>query len=41
MYIKLNKTTVKKLNPENMRLDKKLSISFAVIIILFILPVFR
>ncbi len=40
MYIKLNKVTVEKLNPENMRLDKKLSISFAVIIILFIIPVF-
>ncbi len=40
MYIKLNKTTMKKLNPENMRLDKKLSISFAVIILLFIIPVF-
>lgn len=40
MYIKLNKTTVKKLNPENMRLDKKLSISFVAIIILFIIPVF-
>ncbi len=40
MYIKLNKAKVEKLNPENMRLDKKLSISFAVIIILFIIPVF-
>ncbi len=40
MYIKLNKATIEKLNPENMRLDKKLSISFAVIIILFIIPVF-